>query len=111
MRGGQELIRQGLPALRRMPDLPCDALRQAYDHPEHGDQGERLANLQAWARGEESFIKLGTFPKPQYGWTSLNSLSLSSKLRGPPRGRTRGPSPAGPSGRMTGLCLDGCSGE
>jgi len=31
------------------PDVPCDALRQAFDHPEHGDNGERLANLKAWA--------------------------------------------------------------
>ena len=43
-------------------DLPCDMLQAASDHPEHGDNGERLANLQAWARGEDSYIELGTFP-------------------------------------------------
>lgn len=45
------------------PDLPCDALQAAFDEPEHGDGGERLANLQAWARGERSYIRLGTYPR------------------------------------------------
>ena len=45
------------------PDLPCEALQQVFDHPDHGDQGERLANLQVWAKGEKTFIKIGTFPK------------------------------------------------
>ena len=43
------------------PDLPCAILQEAFDHPEHGDNGERLANLQAWARGEDTVIELGTF--------------------------------------------------
>ena len=42
--------------------LPCNILQEAFAHPEHGDNGERLANLQAWARGEDSYIKVGTFP-------------------------------------------------
>jgi len=41
--------------------LPCDILQEAFDNPEHGDNGERLANLKAWARGEDSYVKLGTF--------------------------------------------------
>lgn len=45
------------------PDLPCDALQAAFDEPEHGDGGERLANLQAWARGENNYIPLGTYPR------------------------------------------------
>jgi len=36
-------------------DLPCATLQAAFDHPEHGDNGERLANLQAWARGEQTY--------------------------------------------------------
>ena len=47
------------------PDLPCGALQQAFDHPEHGDNGERLANLKAWAKGEDTFIELGTFEGDQ----------------------------------------------
>ena len=42
-------------------EMPCDILKDAFAHPEHGDKGERLANLKAWARGEETFIKIGTF--------------------------------------------------
>lgn len=44
------------------PDLPCGLLQEAFTHPEHGDHGERLANLKAWASGEQTFIVLGTFP-------------------------------------------------
>ncbi|MBN1867803.1 DUF3795 domain-containing protein [Candidatus Sumerlaeota bacterium] len=40
------------------PDLPCETLQAAFDHPEHGDRGERLANLQAWARGEDTYQEL-----------------------------------------------------
>jgi len=43
------------------PDVPCETLQQAFDHPEHGDRGERLANLKAWANGDENVIELGTF--------------------------------------------------
>ncbi len=40
------------------PELPCQTLKEAFSHPEHGDNGERLANLQNWARGGETFLKL-----------------------------------------------------
>jgi len=42
-------------------DLPCDILKEAFNHPEHGDNGERLENLIVWARGEETFVKIGTY--------------------------------------------------
>ncbi|TFG00119.1 MAG: DUF3795 domain-containing protein [Promethearchaeota archaeon] len=45
------------------PDLPCSELQQAFNNPDHGDDGERLANLKNWAKGDESIIKLGTFQK------------------------------------------------
>ena len=44
-------------------ELPCELLQQAFDHPEHGDDGERLANLKAWAEGEDKFIPLGSLKK------------------------------------------------
>ena len=47
------------------PDLPCQTLQDAFDHPEHGDNGERLANLNAWAKGEDTIIKLGSFKTKQ----------------------------------------------
>ena len=47
------------------PDLPCQALQEAFDQPEHGDNGERLANLKAWAKGEETIIALGSFKTKQ----------------------------------------------
>ena len=40
------------------PALPCDTLQAAFDNPEHGDKGERLANLKAWASGEDSYTKV-----------------------------------------------------
>ena len=42
-------------------ELPCSVLQEFFDNPEHGDNGERLANLKAWTRGEDTFIKIGTF--------------------------------------------------
>lgn len=39
-------------------ELPCELLLQYCDNPEHGDNGERLANLRAWARGENSYLEL-----------------------------------------------------
>ncbi|MDF2672291.1 MAG: hypothetical protein K0R09_556, partial [Clostridiales bacterium] len=44
--------------------VPCELLQGAFDDPEHGDNGERLANLKAWAMREETYIKIGTF-KPK----------------------------------------------
>jgi hypothetical protein len=43
--------------------LPCPVLHQAFTHPEHGDNGERLANLTAWAKGDETVVELGAFKK------------------------------------------------
>ena len=54
-------IEKGIEHCGLCSTLPCDTLQEAFDHPEHGDNGERLANLKAWARGEDSYIKLGTF--------------------------------------------------
>ena len=39
-------------------ELPCLKLQGAFNHPEHGDNGERLANLKSWAAGEDSFLRL-----------------------------------------------------
>ena len=54
-------IGKGIEHCGLCPDLPCDILQQAFDDPEHGDKGERLANLKAWARGADTYIELGTF--------------------------------------------------
>ena len=54
-------LRKGLAHCGLCPDLPCDALQEFFDDPEHGDKGERIANLKAWAKGEETFIAIGTF--------------------------------------------------
>jgi hypothetical protein len=40
------------------PELPCAVIQKAFDNPEHGDKGERLSNLQAWARGEDIYTKV-----------------------------------------------------
>jgi len=45
------------------PDLPCTDLQAAFDNPEHGDHGERLINLQAWAKDGEIYLKLRTLKK------------------------------------------------
>jgi len=55
-------IEKGIEHCGLCSNLPCDVIQEAYDHPEHGDNGERLANLRAWAKGEDSYIELGTFP-------------------------------------------------
>lgn len=41
--------------------LPCNTLKEFFNNPEHGDNGERLANLKAWANGEDKCIKIGEF--------------------------------------------------
>ncbi|MDT8717156.1 DUF3795 domain-containing protein [Clostridium sp. 19966] len=43
--------------------LPCDKLQQAFDSPEHGDNGERLINLKNWARGKQEYLKIGDIAK------------------------------------------------
>ena len=55
-------IEKGIEHCGFCPELPCQILQAAFDDPEHGDHGERLANLQAWASGAETYIMLGTFP-------------------------------------------------
>ena len=42
-------------------DVPCDTLKEYFNNPEHGDNGERLDNLKNWAKSEKSFIPLGTY--------------------------------------------------
>jgi hypothetical protein len=56
-------IEKGIEHCGLCSSVPCDMLQEAFDHPEHGDNGERLANLTAWARGEDSYVRLGTFLK------------------------------------------------
>jgi hypothetical protein len=46
-------------------DLPCSELQKAFDNPEHGDHGERLANLKNWTKGNETIIRLKSFPKKE----------------------------------------------
>jgi hypothetical protein len=55
-------IEKGIEHCGLCSSLPCNTLQNAFDHPEHGDNGERLANLKAWASGEDSYIRVGTFP-------------------------------------------------
>jgi len=55
-------IEKGIEHCGLCPSLPRNVLQEAFDDPEHGDKGERLANLKAWARGEDSYIRLGTLP-------------------------------------------------
>lgn len=39
-------------------NVPCDNLVEAFNHPEHGDNGERLKNLMKWKEGKESTLKV-----------------------------------------------------
>ena len=64
---GKGLLHCGL-----CPDIACEDLQQAFDHPEHGDCGERLANLRNWAKGDDTVIKLGTFPNEEEAGGMLN---------------------------------------
>ena len=41
-------------------ELRCEKLQDAFDNPEHGDKGERLINLRAWANGEETYLRIIT---------------------------------------------------
>jgi hypothetical protein len=43
------------------PDMPCELLQAAFDHPEHGDHGERLANLRNWDSGNMTVIEIGSY--------------------------------------------------
>ena len=42
------------------PNLPCDKLYDVFNDEEHGDNGERLINLNNWASGKEIYLKLRT---------------------------------------------------
>ena len=54
---------KGLTHCGNCSEVPCDTLGEVFDSPEHGDNGERLANLKSWAKGEDSFVEIGTFKK------------------------------------------------
>lgn len=56
--GDKVACAKGLPHCGLCPDVPCATLQSFFDDPEHGDNGERLHNLRAWARGETSFREL-----------------------------------------------------
>lgn len=49
------------------PEVPCGVLQEFFDNGEHGDNGERLANLRLWAAGQDTFVELGTFPPRSRG--------------------------------------------
>jgi hypothetical protein len=51
-------IEQGFPHCGLCPELPCATLQEYFNNPEHGDRGERLANLKGWARGEKTYLEL-----------------------------------------------------
>ncbi|HPB87492.1 MAG TPA: DUF3795 domain-containing protein [Thermotogota bacterium] len=44
-------LSKGNPHCGLCPEMPCVTLKDYFDDPEHGDNGERLANLKAWANG------------------------------------------------------------
>ncbi len=56
-------INNGFMHCGECPELPCDDLQAAFNNGEHGDHGERLINLKAWAEGEDTFLKLRTLKK------------------------------------------------
>jgi hypothetical protein len=55
-------IAKGIEHCGLCPNVPCAILQGFFDDPEHGDNGERLANLRTWARGESSFRELTKKP-------------------------------------------------
>jgi len=57
-RVAQCAIEKGILHCGLCPKLPCGVLQEYFDDPEHGDRGERLANLKAWAKGEETYLEL-----------------------------------------------------
>jgi hypothetical protein len=48
-------IERGFVHCGMCPEVPCATLQGAFDNPEHGDNGERLENLKAWAEGQRSY--------------------------------------------------------
>jgi hypothetical protein len=55
-------IAKGHPHCGLCPEVPCATLQGFFHDPEHGDSGERLANLRTWARGELSYRELTKKP-------------------------------------------------
>ena len=53
-------IDKGLNHCGRCHNLPCNKLQDAFNNGEHGDDGERLINLNNWASGKEIYLKLRT---------------------------------------------------
>jgi hypothetical protein len=51
-------IAKGVEHCGLCPDVPCETLQAAFDNPEHGDKGERLANLKGWAAGKDTYTKV-----------------------------------------------------
>ncbi len=51
-------LEKGLQHCGTCSEVPCVTLQQYFDNPEHGDNGERLDNLKAWAQGQLVFKKL-----------------------------------------------------
>lgn len=51
-------IGRGLEHCGLCMEVPCAMLREAFADPEHGDGGERLSNLRAWAKGERTYLEL-----------------------------------------------------
>lgn len=45
--------------------LPCQMLLDLFADPEHGDQGERLRNLQGWKKGAHTFERLNNAAQEQ----------------------------------------------
>ena len=43
------------------PEMPCELLLEAFNHPEHGDNGERIDNLRRWSSGNMTVIRIGTY--------------------------------------------------
>lgn len=51
-------IAKGMEHCGACGDMPCAMLQELFHDPEHGDDGERLRNLQSWSRGEATFQRL-----------------------------------------------------
>lgn len=51
-------IDKGLTHCGHCQVMPCESLQASFDNMEHGDNGERLANLKSWAEGKETYLSL-----------------------------------------------------
>jgi len=43
--------------------MPCQPLTDAFNQPDHGDNGERKQNLENWSKGNYTFIELTPLKK------------------------------------------------